>query len=67
MNSPHAECAELLHDMAANLGMDVTVSTVRPLVTGPYTTDPFVCPHKVTFWLEPTGEQITRWAREGVQ
>jgi hypothetical protein len=67
MSSPHAECAELLHDMAANLGMDVTVSTVRPLVAGPYTTDPFVCPHKVTFWLEPTGEQITRWAREGVQ
>lgn len=67
MNSSHAECAELLHDMAANLGMDVTVSTVRPIVAGPYTTDPFVCPHKVTFWLEPTGEQITRWAREGVQ
>jgi hypothetical protein len=51
----------------AAMGVEITVSTVPPLVAGPYTTDGFTCPHGVTFWIEPTGEQIAAWARDGVR
>jgi hypothetical protein len=61
----HHGCRQHLKDSAAKQGLDVTVSTLRPLVAGPYTTDPFVCPHGVTYWIEPTGEQITGWIKEG--
>lgn len=54
----HAACADFLKTKAAGVGLDVHVSTVPPLVAGPYTTEPFVCPHGTAFWIEPTGEQI---------
>ncbi|MBO0879978.1 MAG: hypothetical protein J2P17_06345 [Mycobacterium sp.] len=49
------------------IGADVTVSLARPLVNGPYTVDPVVCPHGVRFWIEPTGEQIATWAENGTK
>jgi hypothetical protein len=62
------ECAEdVLRAGMTALGADVTVSTRPPLVAGPYTTDPFTCPHGVSYWMEPTGEQIARWARDGIR
>ena len=64
---PHGKCARLLFDWMAALGAEVTVSTAPPLVLGPYTTDPFICPHGVTYWMEPTGEQIAAWRRDGVR
>ena len=54
----HAGCEAFLKTQAAGVGLDVHVSTVPPLVAGPYTTDPFVCPHGTAYWIEPTGEQI---------
>lgn len=60
-------CAAELRDGMRELGTDVTVSTSEPLVPGPYTTEPFMCPHGVTYWVEPTGEQIAEWVREGVK
>jgi hypothetical protein len=60
------ECAAELRDGMRRLGVEVTVSTSRPVIAGPYTTDPFTCPHGVAYWMEPTGEQITAWARDGV-
>ncbi|MGA5819707.1 hypothetical protein ACPC54_17835 [Kitasatospora sp. NPDC094028] len=46
---------------------EITVSTEPPLVAGPYTNDGLRCPHGITYWIEPTGEQIARWARDGVE
>lgn len=60
----HAGCAGVLREGMA--GFEVTVSTERPLVASPYTTEGFTCPHGVTYWIEPTGEQIARWQAEGV-
>jgi hypothetical protein len=61
------DCSDVLADGMRDLGTEVTASTVEPAVTGPYTTEPFVCPHGVTYWIEPTGEQIATWARDGVK
>jgi len=65
--SNHDDCPEYLRRMALVAGTAVTVSTEPPIVTGPYTTDPFVCPHDVKYWVEPTGEQIAQWAKDGVR
>lgn len=64
MRLDHSACAELLREgMAPD---EITVSTEPPIVIGPWTTEPFVCPHGVTYWIEPTGEQVARWKAEGV-
>lgn len=63
----HLVCAGELHEIASGLGLDVTITTAEPLVDGPYTTGAFVCPHGVRFWMEPTGEQIAEWVRDGVE
>lgn len=63
----HEDCPRELIDGMAALGSEVTVSTEPPLVEGPYTTEAFICPHKVRFWIEPTGEQIARWVKDGVE
>jgi hypothetical protein len=57
-------CANFLHRMAADDGVEIHVSTVPPLVEGIYTTGSFTCPHGITYWIEPTGEQIARWVRD---
>jgi hypothetical protein len=44
--------------------IEITVSTSPPLVDGPYTADPFTCPHGVRYWMEPTGGQVARWLAE---
>jgi hypothetical protein len=60
-------CADELAKDMRELGTEVTASTSAPFVAGPYTTEPFVCPHNVAYWIEPTGEQIAAWARDGVK
>ena len=58
----HATCAEQLR-----VGMhpsEITISTEPPLIRGTYTTDGFRCPHGVTYWIEPTSEQIAKWRAE---
>jgi adenosine deaminase len=62
----HKDCRQFVADKFAAMGLDITVTTDRPLVHGPYTTEGFVCPHGVAFWPEPTGEQIAQWAKDGV-
>lgn len=61
---PHGECSDLLVDGMAALGVEITVATELPEVISPYTSG-HTCPHGTTFWIEPTGEQIARWVREG--
>ena len=60
-------CEAELRDGMRGLGTDVMVSTSEPVVAGPYTTDGFICPHGVTYWIEPTGEQIAEWVRDGAR
>lgn len=62
----HATCAETFRNAALQLGSKCTVSTLPPLVPGPYTTAPFICLHGTAFWIEPTGEQIAEWVKGGV-
>lgn len=63
----HATCANELTTGMAAMDVEITVSTLPPIVRGPYTTDPHICPHGESFWIEPTGEQIARWTRDGVK
>jgi hypothetical protein len=61
----HLQCPRELRDRMAEMGVEITVSETPPLVAGPYTTAPMVCPHGVTYWFEPTGEQIAKWVADG--
>lgn len=61
------ECETTLRQRFADAGVEITVSTQPPLVDGPYTVDGMTCPHGVAYWWEPTGEQIAKWARDGVK
>jgi len=65
------ECENTLREMWAKVSgdqpTDITISTVPPIVAGPYTQDGLRCPHGVTYWLEPTGEQIAKWVRDRVE
>lgn len=63
----HASCPQTLRDMMAADGIEITVSTAPPLVQSPYGATGFQCPHGTTYWIEPTGDQIAAWAREGVE
>ena len=63
----HRDCADFLRAEMRQIGPEIVVSEQPPLVAGPYTTDPFPCPHGVNFWIEPTGEQIAQWAKDGVR
>lgn len=67
-----SQCAELLRktmDGGVN-GMpvcDITVSTARPLIVGPYGVNGYRCPHGVEYFIEPTSEQVVDWAARGVR
>ena len=63
----HSECAVYLKEMGQRLACDVIVSVEPPLVVGPYTTSPFICPHGTRFWVKPSCEQIAEWVRDGVE
>lgn len=61
------ECENDLRRMWAERNTEVTITTVPPIVAGPYTTDGMRCPHGITYWFEPTGEQIAKWVRDRVE
>lgn len=67
MATDHAGCPDILRGASSELGVDVTVSAEPPLIRGPYTTHPYRCPHGSLYWIEPTGEQLAAWARDGVR
>lgn len=62
-----SECAQMLAENSVALGAEVHVSTLPPIVAGPYETAGFRCPHGVKYFIEPTGEQIVDWAARGVK
>lgn len=65
-----SECAEFLRSTmaagtSAQAGCEITVSTARPIIVGPYGVNGYTCPHGVEYWIEPTSEQIAKWAEAG--
>ena len=47
--------------------MDLVISTEPPLIPdqpGRWRNMPATCPHGITYWIEPTGEQLARWVAE---
>lgn len=58
--------ADLIDTMRKDHGTEVTVTTAAPLMRGAYTQPPFICPHGTRWYMEPTGEQIAQWAKDGV-
>lgn len=60
------ECQSFIRARFTAANLDVTLSTEPPLVRGPYTTDGFRCPHGITYFAEPTGEQIAYFAENNV-
>lgn len=68
MSAPteHKDCRGLIKRLAAEAGTDIVVSTARPLVASPYGANSFTCPHGTEYFIEPSGEQIAQWTRDGV-
>lgn len=62
----HVDCPRVIVEGFAEKGGEVTVSTARPLAMGPYSGEGFLCPHGTAYWVEPTGDQIAQWAKDGV-
>jgi len=63
----HSGCAQVLIDMAADLGTRIEVLTERPAAAGPHPPESFICPHGVTLWIRPTADQVAQWVRDGVE
>jgi hypothetical protein len=67
-----SQCGEFIRSTMARIGAEsgrnceITVSTAPPVVESPYGANGYECPHGVTYWIEPTSEQIAEWNREGV-
>lgn len=59
----HRNCAGMLLGAFRELGWDVTVSTAPIVLNVWVVMDPFVCPHGVPHWVEPTGEQLAEKLR----
>lgn len=63
----YAKCGSFLkRRYADDFGIDVNVSTVRPLFPTGYEALDMRCPHDVLWYAEPTAEQRLRWAEEQV-
>lgn len=65
--SDHADCRWSFRADFARRGIEVTVSSAPPIVANPYSAANATCPHGVTFWCEPTGDQLMRWAKDGIR
>ena len=68
-----SQCAEFIRRAMAAIGAesgrncDIVVSSAPHIVASPYGANGYECPHGVTWWIEPTSEQIAEWNREGVR
>lgn len=58
-------CRQVLLKGMADQGVEVTVSTARPIIETPYEPNPMRCPHGTWFYMQPTSEQIAAWAKDG--
>lgn len=60
-------CREFLVAQMAEMGVDAVASSARPIIPSTYGVTSFICPHGIEYFLEPTGDQIAAWARDGVR
>lgn len=60
------ECRKVLIDGMAAMDTECHVTHIPPLVPSAYEPLNMRCPHGVLWFMEPTGEQIARYARERV-
>lgn len=66
MNAPcDSECGQFIRDFYAEHDIEVFATTARPVVWTPYDTLNMVCPHGVTWFAQPTSEQIVKWQEAG--
>lgn len=62
-----SKCRQLLLDMIkGTMAEGAHVTHLPPLVVPVYDPLNVTCPHGVTWYMEPTGEQIMQWAADGV-
>lgn len=65
-----SQCAEFirtqLNEIAAKHGgtCESVVSTAPPIVDTGYEQYAYECPHGTVYWVEPTSEQMARWAAD---
>lgn len=62
-----AGCGDLLRAYYVEAGVDAHVTTTPPIVPPLYEPLDMRCPHGVLWYAEPTGDQIAKWAKEGVE
>lgn len=67
MSAPveHGGCRDFVVGMYAERGIEVHVAALPPIVPSPYEEASFTCPHGVTYWAEPTSEQVAQWVKDG--
>ena len=58
-----AGCRALLLAHYREKGIDAHVTTISPIIATEYDPLAIRCPHGVTWYAQPTGEQITEWTR----
>lgn len=61
---PHNRCAQVIRQEMADLGIDVAVEAQQPMFSNWARTA--TCPHHVTYYYQPTREQIITWLENGV-
>lgn len=60
------ECGAVIKDGFAKAGIEVTVSTLYPILDTDYEDLSLCCPHGVRYHAEPTSDQQLRWREAGV-
>lgn len=63
---PTCGCDDVIRNSPVFRGIDFTVSVLAVIAVGPWT-QVHQCPHGVIFTLEPTGDQIAKWAEDDVR
>lgn len=61
----HEKCAATIRDFLEAEGIDAIVTTEPLLFETPYESLNMACPHGVTFYTQPTSEQIAKWIEAG--
>lgn len=61
------DCAGVVRGILSNEGIEANVSWVAPTFATAYEPLNCACPHGVTWYAEPTTDQIAEWVRDGVE
>lgn len=56
-------CEDVIVAAMTGSGIEIAIGTEEPLVQNKWI-EGVTCLHGVTFWIEPTSEQLAKWAAE---